>query len=66
MQRGDSKRAKYQCSQMPAHAADLLRVGDDPDGIPTWTTNADGTISMDICITCALSMNVNARKEEIN
>ena len=44
------KGAKYQRSQMPAYAAKLLRVRDDPDLIPTWTTNTDGTIFMDICI----------------
>ena len=60
------KGAKYQRSQMPAYAAELLRVRDDPDLIPTWTTNTDGTISMDICITCALSMNISPRIEEVN
>jgi hypothetical protein len=60
------KGAKYQRSQMPAYAAGLLRVRDDRDLIPTWTTNRGGTIFMDICTTCPLSMNISPRKEEVN
>jgi hypothetical protein len=60
------KGTEYQRNRMPGHAADLLRVGHDPDLVPTWTTNADGTISMDICVTCVLSMGVNPRESEAN
>lgn len=56
---------KYQCNHMPVHAAELLKAH-DPVLTPTWTMNPDGTISMDICITCVLSMNVVPGKDEVN
>jgi len=46
---------KYRKSTMPADAATLLATADDPDLIPTWTINADGTITMDICLECEIS-----------
>lgn len=55
---------KYQRNRMPAHAAELLTL--DPALTPTWTTNPDGTISMDICLTCVLSMGVTPGKDEMN
>ena len=39
------KGAKYQRSQMPAQAADLLSGSRDPDLIPTWTTNVTSSDS---------------------
>lgn len=42
--------------QMRPEAAAILRSAHDPDLIPTSTSNADGTISLDICVTCTLSM----------
>ncbi len=55
---------KYQRNRMPARAAELLKL--DPDLTPNWTTNPDGTISMDICLTCVLSMNIDPGKDELN
>jgi hypothetical protein len=55
---------KYQRSRMLARAAELLKL--DPELTPNWTTNSDGTISMDICITCVLSMNTVPGKNELN
>jgi hypothetical protein len=55
---------KYQRSHMPAQAAELLTL--DPDLTPTWTTNPDGTVSMDICLTCVLSMGAIPGKDEMN
>jgi hypothetical protein len=46
---------KYKRATMAPRAAELLRLG-GPDLTPTWTTNADGTVSLDICTTCVLSM----------
>ncbi|MGC1398717.1 hypothetical protein [Candidatus Binatus sp.] len=37
-----------------------------PDLTPTWTMNQDGTISLDVCLTCALSMDIGPGKDEIN
>jgi hypothetical protein len=58
----------YRRSHMPAGAAALFASIRDPDLIPTWTTNRDGTISLDACTTCALAMgNFNSPgKDEIN
>jgi len=50
------KGQKYRKSMMPAQAAALLSSTDDPDLIPTWTVNDDGTVTMDICLTCTVSM----------
>lgn len=50
------KGQKFRKSTMPAHAATLLPATDDPDLIPTWTVNDDGTVTMDICLMCTVSM----------
>jgi len=50
------KGTKFRKSTMPAEAAALLVAPDDPDLIPTWTVNADGTITMDVCLECTVSM----------
>ncbi len=60
------KAAKYQRNCMPAAAAEIFRSVRAPRLVPTWTPNADGTISMDICITCVLSMKVAPGKNEVN
>jgi hypothetical protein len=60
------KGSTYQRSSMPVRATDLLTAGHDPDLVPTWTTNPDGTISMDICVICVLSMGVSPAKNEVN
>jgi len=47
---------KFRKSTMPAHAATLLSTSNDPDLTPTWTVNDDGTVTMDICLSCTVSM----------
>ncbi|MBI4606331.1 MAG: hypothetical protein HY721_30570 [Planctomycetes bacterium] len=47
---------KYSVRTMPAAGAALLLDVDDPDLIPTWTQNPDGTVRLDICTTCYLYM----------
>jgi hypothetical protein len=39
----------------PEGAAMLLSAG-DPDLIPTWKENPDGTVTLDVCNICTLSM----------
>ena len=47
---------KNRKSTMPVQAAEILSATDDPDLIPSWTKNSDGTVTMDICLTCTVSM----------
>jgi hypothetical protein len=54
----------YRRSRLLAYAVALLTI--DPDLTPTWTTNQDGTISLDACTTCVLSMGDSPRKDEIS
>jgi hypothetical protein len=56
----------YRRSHLPANAAALLASIRDPDLTPTSTTNQDGTVSMDACTTCVLSMGNSPGKDEIN
>ena len=56
------KGAVYRRSHLPAYAAVLL----NPDLAPTWTTNPDGTLSLDACTTCVLSMGNAPGEDEIN
>ena len=50
----------YRKSTMPAEAAALLSAPGDPDLIPTWTVNDDGSVTMDICLECTISMGTAA------
>ncbi len=50
------KKTTYRISTMPAHAAELLMAANDPDLTPTWTTNPDGTVRLDICLDCVAHM----------
>ena len=49
---------KFRKSTMPAHAATLLAATYDPDLTPTYAVNDDGTVTMDICLTCTVSMGI--------
>ena len=53
---GIPKGQKYQKSTMPIEAAALLSAPDDPELIPTRTLNDDATVTMDICLTCTVSI----------
>ena len=44
----------YRRSHLPAHAPALLTS--DPELTPTWTINPNGTLSLDACTDCVLSM----------
>ena len=59
---GIPKGTKYSKSTMPAEAAALLAAGNGPGTTPTWTVNADGTITMDICQECEISMGPGTAK----
>ena len=50
------KGKKYSVRSMSVAAAAIFFDVDDPDLVPTWTQNADGTVRLDICPTCCLSM----------
>ena len=41
---------------VPAQLAGLLLDTDDPDLVPTWTQLPDGSVQIDFCATCRLSM----------
>lgn len=58
------KGAVYRRSHLLAYAVVLLTI--DPDSPPTWTTNPDGTLSLDACTTCVLSMGNAPGQDEIN
>lgn len=36
--------------------ASLMLDTDDPDFVPTWTQLPDGSVQIDFCVTCRLSM----------
>jgi len=50
------KGEKYSVRTMPPESAALLVVTDDPELVPTWTQNLDGTVRLDICAIFYLSM----------
>ena len=60
------KGTAYRKATMPPEAANLLASTEDPDIRATWTVNPDGTVTMDICPTCVLSMGHVPGKEQIN
>ena len=47
---------KYSVRTMQPEGAAMLLDTDDPELVPTWTQNPDGTVRLDICTTCYLSM----------
>jgi hypothetical protein len=50
------KGEKYSVRTMAAEGAALLLDVDDPELVPTWTQNSDGTVRLDICTVCCVSM----------
>ncbi len=50
------KGQKFRKSTMSTRAANLLSESGDPDLTPTSTVNDDGTVTMDICLTCTVAM----------
>lgn len=53
---------KYRKTTMLPEAASMRLTG-DKELIPSWTTNADGMILMDICLTCTISMGSGEEQE---
>ncbi|MFQ6003634.1 MAG: hypothetical protein ACE5KJ_07805 [Candidatus Zixiibacteriota bacterium] len=49
----------------PEATAVFLEVG-DVDLVPTWTQNPDGTVRLDICLDCYLSMGHPPDMKEMN
>jgi hypothetical protein len=47
---------KYFRNTLHAYAAAMLLENDNPALVPSFTQNADGTVNLDICQTCYLSM----------
>ena len=60
------KETKYRKVSMKPEAAALLGAFGDPELIPTSTKNQDGTVSMDICLTCSMSMGGAPSEERLN
>ena len=49
-------RSTYSIATLPPEkAAILLEVG-DAELLPTWTQNLDGTVRLDVCLDCYMSM----------
>jgi hypothetical protein len=60
------KGAKYRKSTMSAQDAGLPAASDDPDMIPTWMANDDGTVTMEICLTRTISMDTATGRLQLN
>jgi hypothetical protein len=49
----------YRVNKMSPETAALMLDITDPDCMPTWTQEPDGTVRMDICLDCDLGMDEN-------
>ena len=47
-----------------AFALDIFLSTDDPAMVPTWTKNPDGSIRLDLCLTCSMSMTTQDELDE--
>lgn len=61
-----SKGEKYQRVTLAREAAEIFRSQEDSELRPSWTENPDGTVTMDICATCTLSMGDTPPKSEMH
>jgi hypothetical protein len=50
------KGTTYRYAKISPDKAALLLDISDPDMTPTWTQEADGTVRIDICLECHISM----------
>ena len=50
------KGSTYRVSRISPDKAILLLDVPDPEMWPTWTQEADGTVRLDICLECHISM----------
>ena len=48
----------YRCAKISPDKATLMLDVSGPDIMPTWTQEPDGTVRIDICLECHISMNV--------
>lgn len=60
------KGTKYCVTTLSPEAAAAFLDVTDPDLVPTWMQNQDGTLRLDICGTCYLSMGSAKDLDEIN
>jgi len=58
------KNDHYRRVHLTRPATELLASPDDPNLIPTWTQNPDGTVNMDICLTCSVAMSSTFSSED--
>ena len=56
----------YRVATITPEVADVFLNLRDKDLVPTWTQNYDGTVSLDICLDCHLSMGDQIESIEIN
>ena len=50
------KGTTYRYAKISPDKAALLLDTSDPDMTPTWTQESDGTVRIDICLECHISM----------
>ena len=50
------KGKNYRRISMRAETAALLSALDDLNLVPTWSVNDDGTVTMELCLDCTISM----------
>jgi hypothetical protein len=46
----------YRKANLPPEAIRMLLSSNDPDAIPSMHHNPDGTVTLDICLTCTANM----------
>jgi hypothetical protein len=47
-------------------AAAIFLETNDPDMVPTWMQNPDGTVRIDVCLECHMNMGEALNTEEAN
>jgi hypothetical protein len=60
------KGTTYRAATITQEAAMLFLSITDIDLLPTWTQNLDGTVRLDICLDCHLSMGTSIKTREEN
>jgi len=54
----------YRSVTITAESAAIFFKTSDKNLVPTWTQNPNGTVRLDICLDCHLSMGGKIRSEE--
>jgi len=60
------KGTTYRVATITPEVAALFLNENDIDLVPTWTQNPDGTVRLDICLDCHLSMGEALETKEEN